>query len=41
MALDLQRYLGLFVTEAGEHLAGFGRDLVSSSSAPGGAQKET
>ncbi|ABS28639.1 chemotaxis protein CheA [Anaeromyxobacter sp. Fw109-5] len=28
MALDLQRYLGLFVSEAGEHLAAFGRELV-------------
>jgi two-component system chemotaxis sensor kinase CheA len=28
VALDLQRYLGLFVSEAGEHLAAFGRELV-------------
>ncbi len=28
MALDLQKYLSLYVAEAAEHLAGFGRDLV-------------
>ncbi len=28
MSLDLKKYLTLFVAEAGEHLAGFGRDLV-------------
>ena len=28
MTLDLQKYLSLFVAEAGEHLAGFARDLV-------------
>lgn len=26
--MDLQKYLSLFVAEAGEHLAGYGRDLV-------------
>ena len=41
MALDLQRYLGLYVSEAGEHLAAFGRELVRlEQAAPGGAQKE-
>jgi two-component system chemotaxis sensor kinase CheA len=29
VTLDLQRYLGLFVTEAGDHLDAFARDLVS------------
>jgi len=28
VSLDLQKYLSLFVAEAGEHLAGFARDLV-------------
>lgn len=28
MALDLQKYLSLYVAEAAEHLVGFGRDLV-------------
>ncbi len=28
MSLDLQRYLSLFVGEAGEHLAGYAKDLV-------------
>ncbi len=28
MALDLQKYLSLYVAEAAEHLAGFGKDLV-------------
>ena len=28
MTLDLQKYLTLFVAEAGEHLAGFAKDLV-------------
>ena len=28
MAMDMSRYLGLFVTEASEHLEALGRDLV-------------
>ncbi len=28
MTMDMSRYLGLFLTEAGEHLEGLGRDLV-------------
>ena len=28
MTMDMSRYLGLFVTEASEHLEGLGRDLV-------------
>ena len=28
MTLDMSRYLGLFVSEATEHLEGLGRDLV-------------
>ncbi len=39
MALDLQKYLTLFVAEAGEHLAGFAKDLVrlEESARQGGA----
>jgi two-component system chemotaxis sensor kinase CheA len=40
VSLDLQKYLSLFVAEAGEHLAGFGRDLVQleeAARAGGGA----
>ena len=41
MALDLQRYLALYVSEAGEHLAAFGRELVRlEQAAPGAARKE-
>ena len=29
MALDFQRYIGLFVSEAGDHLTALGRDLVA------------
>ena len=28
MTMDMSRYLGLFLTEASEHLEGLGRDLV-------------
>ena len=28
MSVDLSKYLSLYVAEAGEHLAGFARDLV-------------
>jgi two-component system chemotaxis sensor kinase CheA len=41
VALDLQRYLGLYVSEAGEHLVAFGRELVRLEQAsPGAEQKE-
>jgi two-component system chemotaxis sensor kinase CheA len=40
MALDLQKYLQLFVAEAGEHLAGFAKDLLRLEEAArqGGAE---
>ncbi len=40
MTLDLQKYLTLFVAEAGEHLAGFAKDLVRLEEAArqGGAE---
>ncbi|WP_242392076.1 chemotaxis protein CheA [Anaeromyxobacter oryzisoli] len=41
--MDLQKYLSLFVAEAGEHLAGYGRDLVQLEQAArdGGAVQGT
>ncbi|WP_242357070.1 Hpt domain-containing protein, partial [Anaeromyxobacter sp. SG64] len=39
MALDLQKYLGLFASEAGEHLAAFGRELVRLERAPPSAAR--
>lgn len=35
MTIDMSRYLGLFVTEATEHLESLGRDLVALEKSPG------
>lgn len=37
MTMDMSRYLGLFVTEASEHLEGLGRDLVELEKGGGSA----
>jgi len=42
VALDFQRYIGLFVSEAGDHLTALGRDLVALEQAvrAGGAEAQ-
>ena len=35
MTIDMSKYLGLFVTEATEHLEALGQDLVALEKEPG------